>query len=161
VSPDPARTRGQREPRLRPLFYVGVSPNRPARWSPTSATSGWSTASSGDVAALLDDVRHRARAGPPLRFGTPAFVIARRSAEEATAELELQWRLGAESDAGRAMPASTDAQARLFASADAIAPDSPCPSAATASPVRGRSLTRALHKYGRLKTSWVHWSATP
>ena len=122
--------------RERPLLYVGGE-SEPVRALVADLGDVWLVKASSR--------RHRrpARRRPPpgprraaLRFGIPAFVIARRSAEEATAELESQWRLDGP-DARTAMLANTDPQARMFASAITTAPDSPCPSAATASPVSG------------------------
>jgi alkanesulfonate monooxygenase len=94
--------------RERPLLYVGGE-SEPVRTLVTDLGDVWLVKASSR--------RHRrpARRRPPpgprraaLRFGMSAFVIARRSAEEATAELELQWRLDAESDARTAMLANTD-----------------------------------------------------
>lgn len=102
--------------RDRPPIYVGGE-SEPARSLVTDLGDVWLVNGQppDDVAALLGDVRSRPRRDRPLRFGMPAFVIARPTAAAAEAELALQWRLDAESDARSAMLADTDPNAQMFA----------------------------------------------
>ncbi len=70
-----------------------------------------------DVDALLRRGAGLPRAGTPLRFGMPAFVIARATAEEADEELRLQWSLDAQDGGARArLLRDTDRDAQMFRS---------------------------------------------
>lgn len=73
--------------RPRPLIYVGGE-SEPARELVTAEGDVWFINGQplDRVAALVDDVRRRPRAGAPLRFGLAAFVIARETEAEARAD---------------------------------------------------------------------------
>ncbi len=72
--------------RQRPRIYVGGE-SEPARALVADHGDVWFINGQplGDVAALINDVRRRPRAGAPLRFGLSAFVIARETEAEAQA----------------------------------------------------------------------------
>jgi len=75
--------------RRRPAIYVGGE-SEPARALVADHGDVWFINGQplADVAALVADVRRRPRSGPPLRFGLSAFVIARKTAEEASDYLD-------------------------------------------------------------------------
>jgi alkanesulfonate monooxygenase len=104
--------------RDRPLIYVGGE-SEPAQALVSDLGDVWFVNGQplDDVRALLDSVAGRPRAGEPLRFGMPAFVIARSTEEDAQAELAFQWQLDAEhADVRDRMLANTDGAAQMFRS---------------------------------------------
>lgn len=106
--------------RARPRLYVGGE-SEPARALATDLADVWffNGQPLDDVRALIASVAGRLRpaALAPLRFGMPAFVIARATESEALADLELQWRLDAShAEVRERMLASTDADAQMFRS---------------------------------------------
>jgi alkanesulfonate monooxygenase len=106
--------------RERPLLYVGGE-SEPARTLAVDLADVWFVNGQPleDVEALFFTVRDRLRrpAAGPLRYGMPAFVIARPTEDEANAELALQWQLdAAHADVRERMLANTDHSAQMFRS---------------------------------------------
>jgi len=106
--------------RERPPLYVGGE-SEPARALVADLADAWFVNGQPpeDVAALVDAVRDRPRpAGrAPLRYGMPAFVIARPTEVEALADLALQWELdAAHAEVRERMLANTDSAAQMFES---------------------------------------------
>jgi alkanesulfonate monooxygenase len=106
--------------RERPLIYIGGE-SEPARALAAETGDIWFINGQpiADVAALIDDLRRRPRAGAPaLRFGLSAFVIARESEAEAQEVLAYQREL-AVSDRERvaALLRNADEKAVMFETA--------------------------------------------
>lgn len=109
--------------RDRPQLYVGGE-SEPARRLVNDLCDVWFMNGQPleDVTTLVDSVRDLPRDGAPLRYGLPAFVIARPTRAEAEEELELQWRLDARQRGVRErMLASTDRDAEMFRSFETTA----------------------------------------
>jgi alkanesulfonate monooxygenase len=106
--------------RERPLLYVGGE-SEPARGLAVDLADVWfvNGQPTEDVEALFASVRDRRRrpGAAPLRYGMPAFVIARPTEDEANAELALQWELDStHADVRARMLANTDDAAQMFRS---------------------------------------------
>ena len=82
--------------RARPRIYVGGE-SEPARALVTDHADVWLINGQPleDVAALIADVARRSRQGAPVRFGLSAFVIARKSEDEAHAAYQRLLALAA------------------------------------------------------------------
>jgi alkanesulfonate monooxygenase len=96
--------------RRRPRIYVGGE-SEPARVLSAAQADVWFINGQplDDVAALIADVGSRPRHGDPLRFGLSAFVIARKTQEEAEAAYRRLLALAAEDEDVRAfVKANTD-----------------------------------------------------
>lgn len=96
--------------RARPRIYVGGE-SQPARALVADMGDVWFINGQplDDVRALIADVSARPRVGPPLCFGLSAFVIARKTEEEALAALDRLFALAAkDADIRAVQRANTD-----------------------------------------------------
>lgn len=103
--------------RPRPRIYVGGE-SEPARALVADMGDVWFINGQPllDVAALIADVLSRPRAGPELRFGLSAFVIARPTEKEAQTNLEHLFALAAkDADIRAVQRANTDAASVMAA----------------------------------------------